>query len=255
MNAPAPLSAASLLAGPLRLGSGRRTQKVRLAYERDLTVEELISSSTEESGSKPPSIRELRQSHHYLARVLAGGAKDFEASAITGYSPSRISTLKSDPAFSELLSYYRELEGAAHETATVDMHKRLAALGYDSLEVLHARLLDDPDSFDVKALIATTELSADRTGFGKQSTVQHDHTLSLSGETISRIKANAQSGRQTSEEDRAALLRLARQSTSEHPEAEEAEWEPCGGSSLREEGGEVPEKPLPRGDVSLSPVD
>lgn len=254
VNAPNATSNA-LLAGPLRLGSGRRGVPSKLAYERDLTVEELVKSSQEESGQRAPSVQQMRQSHHYLARLLASGTKEMEASHITGYTPGRISVLKSDPAFEELLTYYKALDKSAHENATVDMHKRLASLGYDSIEVLHERLLEDPAAFSPKDLIAVTELSADRTGFGKQSSVTHDHTLSLSGETISRIKANAQSGREASPEDREALLRLARRATEEYSEIIEAEWLEVGGGDLREESGEVSEEPLSDGDLPLPSVD
>src|SRR5208282_3695537 len=47
----------------------------------------------------------LRTSHHQLAQILAAGVDDAEASFITGRSTSSISSLRSDPAFKELLTY------------------------------------------------------------------------------------------------------------------------------------------------------
>lgn len=258
MNAPAKVNndvLAELLGQPLKLGKGRTSHPLRVEYVRDLTVEELIAGTSVEARIKAIPVGQLRQSHHLLARTLAGGAKNVEAAMICGYSVSRISILKGDPAFQELLEYYVGMEADAHEHATADMHQRLASVGFDSLEILHERLLDAPDSFDNKTLVSVVEAMADRTGYGKTSTVQHDHQLSLTPEAILRVKASIVSGREAAEEDREALLRLASFATSEHPEAEEAEWESSGGDSVREEGRADAEEPLAGSGTALPSVD
>lgn len=232
-------TAALLDAGVLTLGRGRRTQPVQAIYSRDLTVADLVEAGTQEAGIKPIPIRELRQSHHMLARTLAQGISQEEVSIITGYSVSRISILKSDPQFAELLQYYIDMEEKEYAVARADMHERLKGLGFDAIETLHAKLLDDPDSFDAKTLLAVVEATSDRTGYGKTSTVKHDHEHSLSPETLERIKlASGANARPLAEADRASLLRLAAERTAEvHTAGEEADWEPCEGSDVREEGG------------------
>lgn len=105
-----------------------------------------------------PAVKRLNHSHHQLARMLAQGAKPAEASAATGYSPSRISTLQADPTFQNLVAYY----GEQVKTAYVDVHERLAALGISSIEELQARLDENPDDFAIKDLLALAELTLDR---------------------------------------------------------------------------------------------
>lgn len=221
----------------LQLGSGRRQSPIRAEFARELSVEELIGASTEEAGIKSVPIKELRQSHHMLARVMAQGISDQEVSVICGYSISRISILKSDPTFQELLEYYKDMETKNYAVARADMHERLASLGFDAIETLHDKLRDDPDSFDPKTLLLVVEATADRTGHGKTQTVNHQHDHSLSPETIERIKLASGGRGQVTEADRQALLRLASEGTAQlDAEAEEAHWEPSEGSGLREEG-------------------
>ena len=96
----------------------------------------------------------LSHSHHQLAQLLARGVPGVEASLITGYSQSRISVLRTDPAFQELLEHY----GAQRELANIDVLDRMRALGIDSLEELQARLESNPDGFSARELMELTEL-------------------------------------------------------------------------------------------------
>jgi hypothetical protein len=252
MGTPAEAKIEHLLNEPLRLGRGRRAIQVRADYVRDLSVEDLLAASTMPAAGAPV-VLELRQTHHNLARLIAQGAGTNEASAITGLTPARISTLKNSPAFAELVTYYKEMDEQQYSLARADMHKRLASVGFDSLEILHERLLDKPEEFDNKTLLAVVEATADRTGHGKTSTVNHDHSFSLSSHTIAAIKASANQGRPIAEEDRGALLRIAAERTApEYPEAEEADWIEGCGSGLREEGDQEPEASVPLGEREIS---
>src|SRR5438105_2787384 len=87
-------------------------------------------------GPGPPAIKTIRQTHHLAARLLAEGRPAVEVAAITGYSQSRLSIFKSDPAFAELLEYYK----AQVREAFAGIHERLAALGYSCLEEAQRRL-------------------------------------------------------------------------------------------------------------------
>lgn len=218
-------------------GPGRRAADLFVGEPSELTVEDLLlARGAEVVGASP--LKSLRQSHHTLARLLAQGAGTNEASAVLGMAPSRISVLKSDPTFKELLQYYTDMEKEQYTVARANMHERLAALGFDAMETLHERLEEAPETFDLKTLISVVELTADRTGFGKTATVDHRHEHSLSAETLERIKAaSLGGGSQVSETDRQALVRYASLGTaSELPEAEEGDWSEGGGPGLREEG-------------------
>jgi hypothetical protein len=248
--------ARALLSGPLRLGSGRRAKPIRASFKRELTVEDLLRSATQERGTTAPAIKELRQSHHFLARTLAQGVKDFEAAIICGYSASRISILKADPTFSELLAYYEAMEEKHYAVARADMHERLKSLGFDTIETLHQKLIDEPEAFTPKDLVMMMEATADRTGHGKQSTVNHEHSHSLSDEAIARIKSASSEGRPVAEADRQSLLRLATRRAAElHSEAQKGDWIEGSGTLVREESCEGDQEPTECRVVALPSVD
>lgn len=246
----------AVLMQPLNLGRGRRAAPLRADYERDLSLDDLVSAAANEMGRKTPGIKSIRQQHHFLAQVLAKpGTTNNEASAITGYCPSRISILKDDPTFQELLEYYKSMEKEAYTVATADMHKRLATLGFASMEVLMERLEESPDSFTPKDLLSAIELVADRTGHGKSSTVNNVHEFAIDSETLSRIKASTERGRALTEADRQSLLSMAHRAPEAHPAPSEGEGIEGSWTVVREEGGEGGAEPLPPGVVALSPMD
>jgi hypothetical protein len=214
--------------------AGRRKSNLSAEVVRELTPADLLKTEVE-AGIKPISIKEIRNTHHTLARLLAQGTKPHDAAIILGMSVSRISILKGDPAFSQLLSHYESMEKAGFEVARADMRERLAAVGFDAIEILHEKLLDRPEVFTPKELLSIVEASADRTGHGKTSTINHTH--GLSEEVLARITSSAENGSPPSEIDRPALLRLAIACTAgEDSEGQEAERCESEGGGLREEG-------------------
>lgn len=118
-----------------------------------------------EKGSTASPLKRLSDRHHALARALASGMKAGHAGLTVGYTASRVSILQADPAFKELLNFYREDTEANYR----DLHERLGGLAYDAAEELAQRLEDDPDAVSVGQLMEITKLGADRTGFGPQS--------------------------------------------------------------------------------------
>ena len=111
----------------------------------------------EVTASGPATLR-LRQSHHFLARTLAEGRSVTEAAALTGYSPSRIYTLRDDPAFEELFEHYR-LQTAA---LALNWEDRIGALAGSFLDELQHRLEEHPESFSNKELREGFSALADR---------------------------------------------------------------------------------------------
>lgn len=105
-------------------------------------------------GSKPPSLVQLRHNHHELARLLAGGMSSQEAQLITGLSGSRISILRSDPAFCELLKFYE----TKRELKFIDVLERMKVLGLSSLDEIQSRLEEKPESFSNRELAELSEL-------------------------------------------------------------------------------------------------
>jgi hypothetical protein len=92
-----------------------------------------------------------------------------EAGIVCGYSASRVSILQDDPAFRELLHFYRQ----DVEREYRGLHEKLAGLATDAASVLADRLEDSPDDISIGQLQEIVKLGADRTGHGPQSSSTH----------------------------------------------------------------------------------
>ena len=136
-------------------------------HVRDVTESDLALLASER-GVKPPAIAKLRDRHHSLARCLAQGMSNTEASAVTGYDPSRVSILKADPTFRELISHYRSKE----DSALADWSQRAASLSLMAVDEMTDRLEEAPEDFTVGQLLEVTKVLADRTGHAPVQKVQ-----------------------------------------------------------------------------------
>ena len=165
------------------------------AKKMPLTVgmsRELVSNDlTAELNSTTPALKSIRETHHQLARLLASVLKQVEVSAITGFSQSRISILKADPAFAELIEHYR---GVA-DSAFADVRGQLAGMSLDAVQELRDRLHDQPDSFRNRELMDLATAMLDRTGHGPTSTVNSKNVnVTLTGEALEALKREALKG-------------------------------------------------------------
>lgn len=143
-----------------------------------------IALLQEERGSRAPALKRLSERHHALARCLASGMAEADAAITCGYVGSRVSILKADPAFQELLAFYRQQVDGKY----LDMHGVLAGLSLDAAMELRERLEIDIESeakkISVTQLMELTKLGADRTGFGPQSS-----QLNVNVDFADRLKA------------------------------------------------------------------
>ena len=117
----------------------------------------------------PRVAKRLKDSHHDIARLLAQDCLASEITAITGYSQSRISTLKTYPEFRELVEFYRGHLRQIEDQVYADAAKRLAAVRNDAIEEIHDRLLDTPDLLSTDQIVELIKMTSDRTGYGPQS--------------------------------------------------------------------------------------
>lgn len=143
---------------------GRKSQPILAEIVRSLTEADVALLATER-GIQPSSIKKLTDSHHALARCLATGMKDVEASAITGYTPSRISVLRDSPLFAELVSHYHSVP----DTTLADFQERMLSVGLTAVEELKDRLENEPEKIGTATLIEAVKSLADRTGHGPQT--------------------------------------------------------------------------------------
>lgn len=144
--------------------TGRAARPIVATTLRELETVDLLALG-EEKGSEAPAIKRLSDRHHALARNLASGMGESEAAIMCGYAASRVSILKDDPAFKELLAFYRNDVSAQYR----DLHQRLSGLAMDAAEELSDRLEAAPEDISVGQLMEITKMGADRTGYGPQT--------------------------------------------------------------------------------------
>ncbi len=112
----------------------------------------------------------IRDTHHRVARAVAAGLPTREVAEATGYSVSRVTMLKADPAFIDLVAHYRGLVTAEY-IRSVDNYMEVATGNMLKAEVMLADRIDqaieDNEPLPVSALIAITSDRADRFGYGK----------------------------------------------------------------------------------------
>lgn len=154
--------------------SGRAGKALSAEVVRELTQSDLALLSTER-GIQPTSLQRITNRHHALARCLASGMSATEAGLCTGYTGSRISVLRGDPAFEELIAFYQGEKGLPVQ----DLQEKMASLATDTIVELHERLELAPESFAIGELHDQLKLVADRTGNGPKTTTNVNLNVNL----------------------------------------------------------------------------
>lgn len=111
-------------------------------------------------GVKAPDLKAIRNTHHRLAQLLAGGMNETQAAKLCNYSTFRVVQLKADPAFAELMAYYKA--GVDEEFA--DFVRTAADLSMDFLGLLQQQLDETPEKFTPQVALEAIKVLADRTG-------------------------------------------------------------------------------------------
>lgn len=146
---------------------GRAEKDLEPEVVRYLDQDDIEALSAERGVQKPrnlSTLKRLSERHRNLARLIAAGKEDWEVSAITGYTVSHISILKSDPAMKNLIAHYSE----ELDIVYTQVNEKLAQVAGTSLDVIQDRL-EDPEivaEMSVGQLIELAKLGADRTGNG-----------------------------------------------------------------------------------------
>lgn len=148
--------------------AGRPPKALEIGRIRELTLDEVGKA-----GRAPKaSIKQLRDSHHLVARLFAMGMRPGEIAKAVGYTLMRINQLYTDPAMQELIAHYR---GIVQEQF-VDH----AAQAYEDYAEIHAKTrrqtidqLDEADEsgekIPLRTLLSLTADAADRLGYAKRS--------------------------------------------------------------------------------------
>lgn len=139
--------------GPPR-GGKKGKKAVLWEVLRPLQVPEDLPLLSHSLPQPKQTLLQIRHSHHQLAQMLSQGTKQEECSRITGYSPTYISILKTDPTFQELIAHY----AGTRELLFVDVIERMRSLGLSTLDELQRRMEEDPDNFSNRELFEQAEL-------------------------------------------------------------------------------------------------
>jgi hypothetical protein len=137
---------------------GRRPAHNAYAVVRELGEEDVGELWVSAGKAPVGAIKTLRYQHHLLARLVAQGKTLTEINAITGMSGTRVSVLKADPTFAELVEFYSE----ELKEIYCNVHERMAALGVSVMEELQERFEEEPEKFSKRELMELFALMADR---------------------------------------------------------------------------------------------
>ncbi len=158
---------------------------------RQLAPEELLQLGQRPIGRRTPSLQKLRTVHHQAARLVAVGLRNVEICTITGLSQSRLSILKNDPAFCELIEHYAQMEEQRQE----DLAEKIKMVGTTALEILLERLDESPEDIPINQLMEIAANCFDRSGHGVQSKVdKRVLSATLDSETLAEIKTLVHKG-------------------------------------------------------------
>lgn len=169
---------------------GRKLSALELEILGPIEPQDLIAR--EEGGlptSEAPTIAKLRGIHHEIAQLLAQGLSETEVSAITSYSLSRISILKRDPSFKDLMAFYQKQKTEQF----TDVQKRLATLSLDAIGEIQERLAEKPDSISTSQLIELSKVTLDRAGYSPVAKSQNI-SVSMSAEELRELRQAANRG-------------------------------------------------------------
>lgn len=146
---------------------GRPAVPVSVTSVGPIVAEDLPLLSLPRPSAQPPALLRLRDRHHRLAQHLANGHSERDAAIICGYDISRVSILKNDPAFKELLEFYRERQAEKFD----GFADKLSTLANEAVDELIGRLENEEEAskMTVQQLAALTELGANRIGYGPQT--------------------------------------------------------------------------------------
>jgi hypothetical protein len=151
------------LAYDLTRSSGRAAKAVQVEIVRSLTVSDLELLEVER-GIKSPAVKRIRDSHHLIARYIASGLTGAEIAALTGYSQSRISILKSDPAFMELAEFYRGNLKEIQDDVDRTGYAKAVAIRDEAMDIVLDRLIDTPEMLNTDMVTEIALKFGDRTG-------------------------------------------------------------------------------------------
>lgn len=139
---------------------------------RELALSGLTENSLVEEDD-PADLKRIKEKHHSVARMIAGGLQQKMVSQLCGYSETYLSVLLNNPAMRELVELYRIQNGAGANLIT----EKLRTVGLKALEKLDQAI--EENKLNKQELLSAAKLGLDRAGHGPQSKqhVVHENHL------------------------------------------------------------------------------
>ena len=151
----------------LQHGKSAIEQAPEVSGIRTLTRADLTHLTTRRTTT---AVQTLRDSHHRLARAVASGMPQHQIAATCGIGYNRISVLKSDPAFADLVAHYRGMLTAEWLEAGDPVIEFLGSVRTKALAMIEDKLdaaAEAGEFLPSRDLATFAELGLDRTGYGK----------------------------------------------------------------------------------------
>jgi hypothetical protein len=177
--------------------AGRPPKPVNVIEVRELRLDELAHVKR----GSVPAVKRFRDSHHKMAQLFAMGLKTHEVAELTGYSLSRVSLLRSNPAFDDLVDQKRGLDESNIKDGMQAYYQMILDNGLKAERKLADKLDDDDETeeMSVRELISISRDSADRVGLSKrtvQTNISVDFAVSLDraiarSRTVKQIESQA----------------------------------------------------------------
>lgn len=175
---------------------GRKQKQLLAAPVRALREADLVVLTSEERGTPARPIQRLRDRHHAVARLVANGLTNGQISLMTGMDPGRVSVLRSDPTFKELVSDYQKIDAGLQ----AEFLERATTLSLTAMNNLQEMLEDDENSLPALTQLEVAKFASDRTGHGpvtKTSNVNVNVELGSRLESARKRLANVIEGEAT----------------------------------------------------------
>jgi len=127
--------------------------------------------------SARPTIKNLRDSHHIVARLLASGMSYTEIARESGRSISNVSLLASSPAMQELVASYRADEDQSWRESRDEFYGLIHNNGLKAARQISDQLDEADDEgasrIPINRLLAIVSDTSDRVGYNKKSTTMN----------------------------------------------------------------------------------
>ncbi len=151
----------------LQRGKSAFAQEPEVTGIRELSRADLTHLTTPRPAN---ALQTLRDSHHRIARAVASGLPNYEVAAACGIGYSRLSILKADPAFAELVAHYRGMITAQWLTEADPVIELLGSVRTKALAMIEDKIdhaAEQNEFLPSRDLATFAELGLDRTGYGK----------------------------------------------------------------------------------------